>query len=339
MALRKKQHPGRVGRGWDLPEVPLSDALRDFLAWSEAIGISAFTLRQRQRAMRRFILWAVERALTRPQDITLPILDRYQRHLYHYRKRDGTPLSFTSQHTELVPLKAYFKWLARERRILTNPAADLVMPRAPRRIPRYVLTVEEVERILNQADTTTLPGLRDRAMLEVLYSSAIRRNELTLLNVTDVDTKRGSLLVREGKGSKDRMVPLGSRACRWVDQYLADVRPELLAATDDGRLFVNDYGAPFKVECMGDHIKHYIQRAGIIVPGACHLFRHACATHMLENGADIRYIQVLLGHVSLNTTQIYTNVSIQKLKEIHNATHPARLERVRDEEDADSVVP
>ena len=327
MALRKKHPGGAVARGWDLPEVPLSHALRDFLAWSEATGVSPFTVRQRSRAVRRFILWALERSLTRPQDITLPILDRYQRHLYHYRKTDGTPLSFASQHTELVPLKAYFKWLARERRILTNPASELVMPQAPRRIPRTVLTVEEVERVIAEPDTGTLAGIRDRAVLEVLYSSGVRRTELVRLSVTDVDTRRGSLLVREGKGRRDRLVPLGARACRWVDKYLADVRPELLAATDDGSLFLTDYGEAFGADWLGEHVKGIIRRAGLLVPGACHLFRHACATHMLENGADIRYIQALLGHASLTSTQIYTNVSLRKLKEIHDATHPARLRR------------
>lgn len=329
MVLRKKHPGGAVARGWDLPDVPLANALREFLSWSEVNGVSPFTIRQRQRAVRRFILWAQERALTRPQDITLPILERYQRHLYHYRKKDGTPLSFASQHTELVPLKAYFKWLARERRILYNPASELVMPKAPRKIPRYVLTVEEIERILNEADTATPSGVRDRAMMEVLYSSGVRRNELAHLDVTDVDTKRGSLLVREGKGRRDRLVPLGGRACGWVERYLVEVRPQLLAVTESGRLFLTDYGTPFDADWLGEFIKRYIQRAGIAVPGACHLFRHACATHMLENGADIRYIQALLGHASLTSTQIYTNVSIQKLKQIHDATHPARLQRDR----------
>ncbi len=327
MVLRKKHPGGAVARGWDLPDVPLASALREFLSWSEVGGISPFTIRQRQRAVRRFILWAQERGLARPQDITLPILERYQRHLYHYRKKDGTPLSFASQHTELVPLKAYFKWLARERRILYNPASEMVIPKAPKRIPRYVLTVEEIERILNEADTGTLSGIRDRAMMEVLYSSGVRRNELAHLDIPDVDTKRGSLLVREGKGKRDRLIPLGARACAWVSKYLADVRPELVAVTESGRLFLTDYGTPFDADWLGEYVKRYIQRAGIAVPGACHLFRHACATHMLENGADIRYIQALLGHASLTSTQIYTNVSIQKLKQIHDATHPARLTR------------
>ena len=330
MAPRKKHLGGAIARGWDLPDVPLSTALREFLAWSEMNGISSTTLRQRQRGVRRFILWAQERALTSPQDITLPILERYQRHLYHYRKSDGMPLSFASQHTELVPLRAYFKWLARNRHILYNPAAEWVMPKAPRKIPRYVLTVEEVERILNQADIETPTGIRDRAIMEVLYSSGIRRSELAKLDIADIDTKRGSVLVREGKGQRDRFIPLGGRACAWVDRYLSEVRPELLIATDCYSLFLTDYGTRFEVDWLSEYIKRYIQRAGVAAVGACHLFRHACATHMLENGADIRFIQALLGHASLTSTQIYTSVSIQKLKQIHDATHPARLQRHSD---------
>lgn len=328
MAARKKHPGGAIARGWDLPDVPLSTALREFLSWSEMNGISSATLRQRQRGVRRFILWAQERTLRSPQEITLPILERYQRHLYHYRKADGMPLSFASQHTEIVPLKAYFKWLARARHILYNPAAEWVLPKAPRKIPRYVLTVEEVERILNLTDTTTPIGIRDRAILEVLYSSGIRRSELTRLDIPDVDTKRGSVLVREGKGKRDRFIPLGARACAWVERYLAEVRPELLTVDNCYSLFLTDYGTRFEADWLGEYIKRYIQRAGVAATGACHLFRHACATHMLENGADIRFIQALLGHASLTSTQIYTSVSIQKLKQIHDATHPARIARL-----------
>jgi len=332
--VRRKKHPGgSQPRGWDLPDSPLATALQAFLAWSETGGISSFTLRQRQRAVRRFIVWAQERGLSSPPEITLPILERYQRHLYLYRKTDGMPLSMASQNAELVPLRAYFKWLARAKQIQNNPAAELEMPRVPRRIPRYIMTVEEVETVLSQADISTPLGLRDRAMMEVLYSSGIRRSELAHLDMSDVDVKRGNLLVREGKGRRDRFVPLGARACAWVTRYSLEVRPELSATMNSQSLFLTDYGAPFEVDWLGEHLKRYLQKAGIVAPGACHLFRHACATHMLENGADTRFIQVLLGHASLTSTQIYTSVSIQKLKQIHDATHPARIERIGDAAD------
>src|SRR5436190_16464523 len=234
-------------RAWDLPDNALANDLREFLDWSAAMGFSQPTLTQRQRSLRRFILWCAERAIERPQDVTLPIIERYQRHLHHYRKKNGEPLTFASQHGELVPLKAYFKWLVRERRILYNPASDMIMPRLPKRLPHQVLTIEEVERILNEADVATLPGIRDRAMMEVCYSSGIRRIELKRLHVAEVDVRRGSLLVKGGKGDKDRFVPLGERACAWVKKYVDEVRPELIAVRDDGTLFLTDYGEPFHV--------------------------------------------------------------------------------------------
>jgi integrase/recombinase XerD len=206
------------------------------------------------------------------------------------------------------------------------------LPKLPRRLPQTVLTIEEVETVLNQPDIETLAGLRDRAMLEMLYSTAIRRMELAYLKVFDVNTRHGTVMVKQGKGAKDRVVPIGQRASAWLDKYLAEVRPELVAAHDDGTLFLTDYGESFEKNRLGDLVKRYIRGAGITAAGSCHLFRHACATHMLENGADIRYIQVMLGHSELSTTQIYTQVSIVKLREIHTATHPARLTRAESDD-------
>ena len=334
--LRKKRPHGNLKRAWDLPDNALSHALREFLEWSAAHGYSATTLHQRQRAMRRFILWCHERGLNQLPDITLPILERYQGHLYHYRRDNGNPLTLGFQKQELLPIRAYFKWAVRARLTLNNPAAELIMPRVPQHLPRYILSHAQVERVINQADPSTLDGLRDRAMMEVLYSCAVRRTELARLKLHDVDTQRGSLLVREGKGKKDRWVPLGARACAWVAHYLSQ-RPGLLAQDDEGTLFLSDWGMPFHPDTLGDVIKRYLTRAGITAPGACHLFRHACATHMLEGGADIRFIQALLGHADLTSTQIYTHVSIEKLKAIHEATHPARLRKADTEEDVDAV--
>jgi integrase/recombinase XerD len=325
--MPKKNSPGTKGRGWDLPDIALSHALREFLDSCGARGLSPRTLRQRSRATRRFILWCQERGLTKPAEITLPILERYQRHLFHYRKSSGEPLTFGSQYAELAPLKAYFKWLTRSRYILHNPAAELELPKVQPRLSRYVLTVADVEAILNAADPATLLGLRDRTLMELLYSSAIRRAELIALSVFDVDTRRGTVFVRAGKGAKDRLVPLGERACAWVDRYVNEARPELVHGHDHHTLFLTVHGDRFDDYTIGETVKRYIAKAGITVAGACHLFRHACATHMLENGADTRFIQAMLGHSLLSTTQIYTHVAVAKLKEIHTATHPARLTR------------
>jgi integrase/recombinase XerD len=307
---------------------PLNAYAQSFLEWSAVHGLSAQTIETRSRALKRFIAWCDERDLVHPKDVTLPILERYQRYLYHYRKPNGAPLTFGSQQTILAPLKVFFRWAARERHLLYNPASELLLPRLPRRLPHHILSIADIEGILNQPDLGTPSGIRDRAMLETLYSSGIRRMELVHLSLYDVDTRGGSLTVRAGKGGGDRVVPLGARAAAWLDRYLEEVRPVLVTGHDEGVCFLTDFGEPFAKNRLGDLVKGYVEGAGLKVIGSCHLFRHAMATHMLDNGADIRYIQVILGHNDLDTTAIYTQVSIHKLKAVHANTHPARLHRL-----------
>jgi integrase/recombinase XerD len=294
------------------------------------VGYSPRTIAAQKHAIGRFIAWADERGLAKPQDITRPILERYQRHVYHHRKANGAPLTVSAQLGLILPLQAWFKWLTKQNHILYNPAADLDLPTRPKALPKGLLSVAQIEDVLNSCDTAKPEGLRMRAMLEVLYSTGIRRFELAGLRLFDVDVERGALMVRQGKGAKDRLVPVGERACAWVDKYLREVRPDLATGADNYRLFLDDDGRGFTAERIGEIVKRQLVAAGIEHAGACHLFRVACATHMLENGADIRFIQSLLGHAKLDTTQIYTQVSLAKLKEVHNATHPARLHRPTD---------
>lgn len=167
-------------------------------------------------------------------------------------------------------------------------------------------------------------------MLETLYSTGMRRMELIGLKLYDIDVDRGTVMIRQGKGKKDRMIPIGDRALAWIDKYLTEVRPELVAGLDDGVLYLTNLSEPFTPNRLTQLVRNYVQAAGIGKTGACHLFRHTMATLMLEHGADIRFIQEMLGHADVSTTQIYTQVSIRQLKEIHTATHPARLEKQQD---------
>lgn len=285
------------------------------------------TIENRELYLRYFIHWCEERGLSRPQDITKPILERYQRYLFHYRKHNGEPLSTRSQHTRLTPIRAYFKWLTRQNYILYNPASEIDLPRLEKRLPKHILTQTEVDTILNQANITTINGLRDRAILETLYSTGIRRMEVINLKLHDIDSDRGTLMVRQGKGHKDRMVPIGERALKWILKYQHQARPELATYQDNDTLFLTHLGQAFTRNRMSQLVRDYVKSADIGKTGSCHLFRHTMATLMLENGADIRYIQAMLGHAKLDTTQIYTQVSIRQLKEIHSATHPARMNR------------
>lgn len=185
-------------------------------------------------------------------------------------------------------------------------------------------------KVIALADVTDPIGLRDRAMLEVLYSTGLRRMELARLRVYDLDAGRGLVFVHQGKWQKDRWVPVGERAIHWVQRYLDEVRPGLVMPPDDGTLFLSRLGQPFNASWLSTTIAQYVDRANLGKRGGCHLFRHTMATVMLENGADIRFIQAMLGHADLKSTQIYTHVAVAQLKAIHAATHPAKSRRQRE---------
>lgn len=300
-----------------------------YLEWMRVHNYSSETIRKQQNGLRRFVGWCWERGLTRPAEITRPILERYQKSIYHYRTKDDLPLAFNTQHMLLITVRGLFAWLTKQNYLPANPAADLELPRMEQQLPKAVLTASEVETVLNQTESHTEMGVRDRAILETLYSTGMRRGELIALKVTDLDSSRGTILIRQGKGKKDRMVPIGERAVAWIEKYLWEVRPDLvrMSGRDDGTMFLTRNGESLTMSLVSRMVKGYIDAAQLGKTGGCHLFRHTCATLMLENGADIRYIQQLLGHKELTTTEIYTRVSIRALKAVHTATHPARLER------------
>jgi len=304
--------------------------LAEYLEWLRTKNYSERTVENREVYLGFLIDWCETRGIVRPSEVTKPILERYQRHLFHLRKEDGRPLSFRSQHSRLVPVRGFFKWLTRQNHLLYNPASELELPRLEKRLPKHVLTASEAEAVINQADVTEPFGIRDRAILETLYSTGMRRMEVLGLQLFDLDVERGTVMVRQGKGKKDRMIPIGERAIAWIEKYVTEVRPQLVVEPDDGTLFLTAEGTAFSPNRLTQLVRTYVDRAALGKRGACHLFRHTMATLMLEHGADIRFIQQMLGHAELSTTQIYTQVSIRKLKEIHTATHPgAKLERAQ----------
>jgi len=321
-------------KGTHTPAAPIGDPsdgnslynwMRRFLAYQLERHYSPRTVANRETYLRYFIAWADERGLKHPQEITKPILEAYQRYLFHHRKQNGQPLSVRSQHGRIIPIRALFSWLVKNNHLLSNPASDLELPRLDKRLPRAILTQSEVEAVLNGIDTTTPMGVRDRAIVEVLYSTGMRRMEVIGLRWDDIDTERGTLFIREGKGKVDRMVPIGERALQWCEKYLHSVRSEFDMTGHDPAFFLTSLGEAFTPNRMTQLVRNHINVADIGKSGSCHLFRHSCATLMLENGADIRYIQQLLGHAKLDTTQIYTQVSIRQLKKVHTLTHPAKM--------------
>jgi integrase/recombinase XerD len=305
-----------------LPLTPLAVLLAEHINALKVRDYSEHTIRNQHMHVRFFLEWCTERGLTEPTEITRPVLERYQRHLFHQRKRDGEPLTFRSQHARLVALRSWFRWMTRQNHILHNPASELELPRLPHRLPQHVLTLQEVEQVLQQPDIHDPIGLRDRAILEVLYSTGMRRMEVIHLKLYDLDLERGTILIRQGKGKKDRYVPVGERAIAWVQKYLREARGKLTVEPDAGALFLSHVGEEIGRDQLTLTVRSYVLKAKTGKTGSCHLFRHTMATLMLEGGADIRFIQQMLGHAELSTTEIYTHVSIRMLKQVHNATHP-----------------
>jgi integrase/recombinase XerD len=299
--------------------------LLGFVQWRRERNLSDNTVKTQGHYVYHFILWCEERGLHYPNEITKPILERYQRYLYQYRKANGEPLSSRTQNYQLSALQVWFKWLIKHDFILANPAADLELPRIEKRLPHHILTVEEVEQILNLPDINTLQGIRDRAVLELLWSTGMRRMEVAGLTCHSIDYKRQIVMIRQGKGKVDRVTPVGSRALAWLQLYSEQVRPQLLVNPAENALFLAMDGLAGLVPNGVTRLtSHYVRASGISQFGSCHLFRHAMATQMLENGADLRWIQTMLGHRHIGSTQIYTQVSIRALQAVHEATHPAQ---------------
>lgn len=321
-ARGRKDVLGELGLKESEPAESVRGTMAAFLEWCAVRQYAPAGLITTARVLRRFADWCEKRELSSPCQVTRPVLERYQRQLYYFRKPNGQPLSVAVQLTHLVHIRQYFRWLSRENYLLANPASELVLPKKGRSLPRYTMSVAEVEAVLAVPDVATLVGLRSRAILEVLWATGIRRTELASLLVWDVHFDKGTVMVRQGKGRKDRVVPISSRALSWVKRYVDEVRPRHVMSPDDGFLFLSETGERMDVDVLSKLVSRLVRAAGIKADGACHLFRHACATAMLEGGADIRYVQELLGHAMLETTQVYTHVAISKLKAVYAATHP-----------------
>lgn len=302
---------------------PLERSVSDYLLWLRTHGYAEATVRARRYYLAGLVAFLAQRDVDDPQLVTPSLLDSYQRHLFHHKKVDGRSLSFRTQAQRLVPVKGLFAWLSMTGAVAYDPASSLALPKGERRLPEAVLSVDEVEAVLAQPDTSTTLGVRDRAILEVLYSTAIRRAELIHLRVADIDQTRGSLFVRQGKGARDRFVPIGERACSWVQRYLDGVRPGLEIRPHQTTLFLSMTGGPLAPDVLSRMVSGYVRAGAPTKSGSCHLFRHSTATLMLDAGADVRYIAEMLGHQKLETTMGYTRVSMAKLAEVHARCHPA----------------
>jgi integrase/recombinase XerD len=256
------------------------------------------------------------------EDLNSDVLYEYQQELAFRITAKGKLLSLRTQAQSLGIVKAFTRFLKEHDYLVHDPADVIHPPRKPRRLPKVILSANEIQKLMDATGTRTNRGWRNRIILEILYDTAIRRSEMAGIKVSDLDLNAGFIHVR-GKGDKDRVVPLSSRVCRLVETYILMVRPAMLNAKDTGHLIVNRWGRQMDPNGVWKAVKRCVELAGIRKNVSTHTFRHTCATHMLKNGAPVRHLQEMLGHESLESTQIYTRVTINDLKQIHAKYHPS----------------
>jgi integrase/recombinase XerD len=289
-------------------------AIDDFVGalWIED-GLAANTLDAYRRDLTLYVEWlAREHARGLDESTESDLL------AYRIARHDASKA--TTSNRRLTVFKRYFRWALRERRIAADPTLRLGSAKQPMRVPKG-LSEAQVEALLAAPDVETPLGLRDRTMLELMYASGLRVSELVTLRSVHLSLSEGALRVT-GKGTKERLVPFGEEAHAWVTRYLAEARGEILGGQASEALFVTRRGGPMTRQMFWKLIKAHALRGGVQVPLSPHTLRHAFATHLLNHGADLRAVQMLLGHADISTTTIYTHVARERLKQLHAAHHP-----------------
>jgi integrase/recombinase XerD len=277
-------------------------------------GLSKNTIEAYSHGLRRFLNHLREKGVQEIQEVGKFHIRGF---LLALRKKN---LSTKTIVRNLVAIRTFFRFLVQEGILETNPAEELESPKVAKTLPE-ILTLREIEQILEQPNLQTPLGMRDRAMLEMLYATGMRVSELTHLPTHQVNLEGGYVLLY-GKGSKERVVPLGSEAIKWVTLYLKESCGILAKGKESPFLFINRSGKGMSRQGLWKNLKNYARRAGLRKRITPHLLRHSFASHLLERGADLRSIQMMLGHVDISTTQIYTHVTGERLKKIHQRYHP-----------------
>jgi len=310
-----------------------STELRDlkdrFLAWMAVTQYAEESMKGAHSDMEWFLGYLDLMEITRIADVTREVLDDYSLWLRaaKNRKHEGRALSVAHIHHRLSGVKHFFAWLARQMLILVDPAEDLELPRLHYGLPSVILTQEEARKLLDAPDLSTPVGYRDKVLMETVYATGIRSGEMIRLKVEHIDLKARTLFVKEGKGAKNRLIPLPTLTVAYLKEYIEKVRPRFIERTDrrrkdEGILFVSWRGKAFDRTRLGEIFKRATKAAGVEKPVTCMVLRHSIASHLLENGMDCRYIQEFLGHEHLSTTQIYAKVTLSGLRKHYNKHHP-----------------
>jgi integrase/recombinase XerD len=287
------------------------------------------TVRTSVSALRTLFRFFAETKVPDVAAVTTATLHDFQRWHHYEPTIHGAARKVTHQNRVLSVVRGFFRFLYATGLIAHDPAATLEYAREPRSLPRNILTPQEARKIILAADTGTVLGYRDRTLLEVLYATGIRKNELMNLCLDNVQLDEELLRINSGKGDRDRVVPLTAVACSCLETYLKAIRPQLLGKKKSERVFVSLRGQPMARNTVGSVVEKYATKARIKKRVTCHLWRHSCATHLLQNKANLRHVQEILGHRSLATTERYLHLTITELKEAHRRYHPREKDVAR----------
>jgi integrase/recombinase XerD len=290
-----------------------------FCLWLRLRNQSGETVSCYRLGLRQFFAYLESLGVSNIKAINRDLVEGYRGELYQRRYR-GKPLTASTQTTRLGAVKSFLRYLYKENFLLMDVGAGIEFPKKVVPLPK-VLSEDEMLKLLGAPDVTSLIGIRDRAMLEVFYCSAIRNGELGGLDLGDIDWERQALWIREGKGKKSRLVPLGEEALAWLEEYLTRVRPQFACSPQQHRLFLSAKGLPLLRSAIAAIVKRWSLAAGLTGVHT-HTLRHSCATHMMRRGAGIRHLQTLLGHSSPLTTELYTKVELTDLHKVLRRCHP-----------------
>jgi integrase/recombinase XerD len=311
------------------------DCLSAYVEELAARNFSPATWKQGRCVLLRFFKFAKERGITDLQAFGSDDLIAYASALREQESRRGGKLSECARAAYLERVRAFFGFLSRRGLILRNPADGFMIPRSDR-LPRRVLSQAEAQRLMTAPSAWTIMGLRDRAVLETLYGTGLRASECVRTDVTDVDLETGTLFVRNGKGKKDRVMPLPAQTRAALAAYLKDSRPELVRTRREAALFVSQEGVRLRATGLAYILEARSEDAG--VPRVTmHALRHTYATHLLQGGADVRHVQKLLGHASLQSTTIYTRVAVADLRRVLTKRHPRERQRRREQSESSAA--
>jgi len=300
----------------------IKDIIPIYLNHLKTLGRSARTVKGASYDLRPFKRFLNEEKVFDPDDLNADVMAEYQQDLAFKLTVRGTLLALRTQAQLLGVAKGFTRFLKQKDYLLHDPGESIKLPRKPKTLPKAILSTSEIKRLVGAPDMRSNKGYRNRIVLEILYDTAIRRAELSRIKLPDLDLKTGFIHIH-GKSNKDRVVPLSGRVCGLVQNYVMAVRPAFAGSPDEGYLILNRWGKQMNGNGIWSVVKCCARLAGIKKNITPHGLRHTCATHMLKNGAPVRHLQEMLGHESLESTQIYTHVTINDLKEIHKRFHPS----------------